>query len=626
MLDVFKTVVGTIKDIPWGQIKDFLRLLYSRQPVALLLAVGLLAVSVTLTTIYWRRSGEYEHIVRSTLEDQSVPTPQTYKGIDAFIMSNVPRGLDEALKKEALSTRFTPKVTSLLERFTAFASGQRPEALALRLIQDQQHRRVITNTTNTNGFLFLPVQILRTPTLLPVLQEANLDNDAIRAALGGDPELLRDVELAEFIAPQLKSFLGTSLSQGLGEGAGFSPASPHRYLQMTPRQVYFITKNGVLRIINSNEQPSVYEFQFPASTFFPSRPYFWPAFEEKRFTTKLPEEIPKLVGDYFYVSRPYMDLGGNGIVMTLVRGIQVAGLPQSAICLDLSFHQERSLSNTLTDRVQRLEGQTLTVTCKVPPTGTVDCANDDVLRSGAHNGVKSDLTIAMERFFQGKIESDQRSDVFGSIQRLNSPMSDSMHISVPIEETAAGETQVGRFLLFSLDLSAYRRRTSFLAFAASTTFGMMTVLLAYLWASLARRQREFEDAFSRVANVMCFAPTPYARLDSQDRIRDMNPAFVELLGFTPDELKRVKFEDLCSERSKEKYAKVQQKRQAGKPVEPYTLHLNTKSSGQIEVSVVSAAIPGDTLDSLPQTFGILLRDAIPLGGTLPFVVGRPRAQ
>ncbi len=302
-----------------------------------------------------------------------------------------------------------------------------------------------------------------------------------------------------------------------------------------------------------------------------------------------------------------MDLGGNGIVMTLTHGFEAPGIPRAVVAFDLAFLPERSLADVLERRVRRLGGHTVAARCAIPASGTVTCEADSPSTGQSNTEYDKRLTIEMQRFFQSKVEGADRSGVFGSIQRINSPAAFEMHIALPIGETAEALTQKGRFLLFSIDLSSFRWRTTLIAVAASACFGAMALLLTYLWGSLARRQREYEEAFRRVADVMAYSPTPYARISGSRMVLDVNKAFADLVGRSPDDLRGKDFTTMIATESIANWQTVQESRRKDQTVGPYELSLRTADDDVIKVTVVGAAIPAEIPDEPPQTFGILIK-------------------
>jgi PAS domain-containing protein len=174
--------------------------------------------------------------------------------------------------------------------------------------------------------------------------------------------------------------------------------------------------------------------------------------------------------------------------------------------------------------------------------------------------------------------------------------------------------QTVQLLLLDIDLNAYRDRTSLIAFCAATCFGVMTVLLAYMWGSNVMQRRELTVALEAVAEVMTCSPAPYLRLDSQDRIKDVSASFCALVGTAPTSenvaaVKLTTFRSYCADAlSQAEYDRVESKRRKGLSVEPYTLELRKKDQSTVRVRVHSAALPTEQA-GLPETFGILVEQS-----------------
>jgi len=237
------------------------------------------------------------------------------------------------------------------------------------------------------------------------------------------------------------------------------------------------------------------------------------------------------------------------------------------------------------------------------------------------DGAKGNLVSNLARFIGNRIENHERSEVFGNIQVMNprevgASKADTLQISVPIAEPKFDERSVSTtFLVIGLDLVKYRKKTTWIAFFAATAFGLMTVFLAFFWGATIRRNREYEQAFGRVAQVMYQSPTPYVRLDSNDFIKDLSLSFCEKLGLSKtkeshERLKKYTFRSLCADpESKKLYDGVQENRKNRGPVDPYPLKLRLPDdNGPIaSVIIVSADVPStEHRGTIPETFGILL--------------------
>jgi len=169
-----------------------------------------------------------------------------------------------------------------------------------------------------------------------------------------------------------------------------------------------------------------------------------------------------------------------------------------------------------------------------------------------------------------------------------------------------------KLLLVDVNLNTYREVTSLYAFGAATCFGLMTVLLAYMLGASVMRRGEFEAALERIADVMCFSPTPYLRLDANDMIRDASASFCTLLGFAPTKenmnaIRQTSLRSYCADAvSEAEYDRVADRRRLSLPVDPYILELRRKDKSTIRVRVHSAALPATETSTMPVTFGILV--------------------
>jgi PAS domain-containing protein len=626
MGEVLNRIIELVKGLPWDRIKNFLQLLVMQQPLALLVCVCLLATSLGLGYWYWDRSTNYENIFRDTLQANLESTPQNFKGLEAFIMSNVVPGVNTDLEKEEIHQKFHDLCVKLESQVSKFNYDNNDE-LGLQVAIGSNDGKILTDY-HENGFLFLPITILRN-TLSESDQETlaskeQVDRDKhyeiIAKALKDDKVLKRDIAFTKSLAYILQEYTAVQIAVQKKDNLATT------YLEEFPTQSYIITKNGINRIFS--QKPNAADFygsQFSATTFFPNRPYFWAAFQDKKHFGDPASLTPKekqTIGDYFYVTRPYMDLGGNGIVITLVRGLVIDGLIQAAICFDLPFKQGKSIQEALISRIETFEAVKVKAKCTIPK-GAGKGQHDCFPHTDEGNSIqqeKRELIGVMKSFITKKT----RAEVFGNIQVISSEednvAGNTLEISVPVAEPISideiiKDLQTGTVLLFKLNLFDYKRKTTFIALAAATAFGLMTLFLAYLWGSTIRRKREYEEAFDRVATVMYWSPTPYVRLNSKDQICDLSLSFCTMLGYNTQEqsiknLKSFKLEELLADKtSRQEYRRVQKLREEGGLVDPYPLKLKRCDGSLVSVTVVSADVPSTERDTLPETFGIFLDDS-----------------
>jgi hypothetical protein len=619
-------IIHFVRDlIPWEKIQDFLGRLYSHQPLALSAAILLLALSLGLGGYYMHRSSEYDEIVRNTLSSDMEATPQNFKGLEAFIFSTLKQTSDvdvsSELKREHLHSKFYEACEALQRRLDAYPA-EREKKIAevkVQVAKGKNEGKILTDTIKP-GFLFLPIHVLRTT--FPPEDLDKLKNDRIsdedkakifNPRLAGDTELKDDIALTGFIANELHKLAST-------------PIVEPNLLQISPAQVYIITKNGINRIFNIQlEDPELYYgTQFPATTFFPSRPYFWPTFlnedtednaKHKHYGNRImPAEDEKTVGKYFYVTRPYLDLAGNGIVITLTRGLYVNGKIQAVLCFDLPYVKVgNNVYGILQQGVYRYEGEIMPVVCDMSLGKEINCYKDTAIDGSGTSSSEGSLLNQIEQYIRNRSIPRERSEIAGNLQVLPGGQNlDSMHISVPIGAEILNNQQKAKLALINIDFIKYKTKTSFFAAAASVCFAAMIILLTYLWGATVRSKKEYQEAFSQVARVMYGSPTPYVRLDSKDQIVDCSLSFCEKLGYPPNansvsKMGKHKFGSLCAdEKSIKQYKTVQQARAKSDRVEPYPLNLRGKGDLIVPVMVSSAAVPSTSKGLFPETFGIIL--------------------
>jgi PAS domain-containing protein len=628
------SIFDFLKDlIPWAKIKIFLHQLYSHQPYALLGAGLLLIVSVGLGWVYWHRSSEYEEIVRNTLWSNMEATPQRYKGLEAFVFSTLKQTSDvdvsDELRREQLHSDFLNACSRLQSRLDDYWKHEQEltSQVRVRVAKGKNEGKILTDDIRP-GFLFLPVFLLR-PSFAssdidrlasPYLDE-NSKAQLIEPAIKADAELRKDIALTGFLAHELQELTTTAVIE---------PLSPKlkTLLKNTPTQVYVISKNGINRIFKSGpaDVESYYGTQFSATTFFPSRPYFWPAFlntetEDKNaphqhWNSALdPGSDERSVGKFFYVSRPYLDLAGNGIVVTLARGLLIEGKIQAVVCFDLPYiTSSNNVYDILRNQIIRYEGDIVPVVCDMTPGKDPECKKDSDIDNSPVKDSEKPLVDYIGQYIRNHSVPRERSEIAGNLQVFeDSAGAGAMHFSVPIEALFSGEQQKARLALVKLDFIEYQRKTSLFAAASSGSFALMIVWLTYLWGATVRSKKEYQEAFGEVAKVMYKSPTPYLRLDSHDKIVDCSLSFCKMLGYPADQdsvkqLQSHTFRSFCAdEKSVQRYKEVQNLRKENRPVDPYKLNLKGKDEIVVKVIVRSATVPAPSKGRFPETFGILLQ-------------------
>src|SRR5207248_3135416 len=92
--------------LPWKQSFDLLRHLAQVRKWVLITTFGLVILAIGLGWYYWTRSTRYERIIGTVLQRECMPTPQIYKGLDAFVVSSMGDNVDHEFAQRELSPDF----------------------------------------------------------------------------------------------------------------------------------------------------------------------------------------------------------------------------------------------------------------------------------------------------------------------------------------------------------------------------------------------------------------------------------------------------------------------------------------------------------------------------------------
>jgi len=415
----------------------------------------------------------------------------------------------------------------------------------------------------------------------------------------------------------------------------FVSANGHagKYLSAIPVQSYIVLSSGVMRAFVHDElyPTKYYGNQFPPTTFFPSRPYFWstlvdhPSFYSEvipstsylmdtesdpshkqmlqtllRTKNELGSDVT--VGEFFRISQPYLDLGGSGIVVTLTRGLIIDGVARAVICIDLRFDENNSVTHSFENAIGPLNPEVFEVNCSMGRgSQELECDEEKTLL-----GKREKLFHEVKNEF-----SRSSTDILGTLYRFDEGTE--IRLSVPLNRQIRPDgSQSITLMLASFDPTVYMKHNNWLAALASTSFGLLFSLFAYLWGSLEVTRAQYEEAFQRVDLVMEHSPTPYARLDNEDIVVVANESLRNMLdsnlGKSSSQKRTLK--SFCwDDISKKQYDEVEAKRRKNEQVvTPYPLTLTGRDGQPVKVEIYSAAIPSDS-GGLPNTFGILLQNS-----------------
>jgi PAS domain-containing protein len=626
------------KDL-WRILEPFLKRLweallslFQSYPARMALAATLFVAAIVSASFYVDRSQRYQEIVSGTVRSEMERTPQGFKVLEAFILSTVDRQLPEYIKTARLSTDFARQLDAL-DAELASPTKTAPAGLMLAkpdYVSAQKPQDIILTDNADTGFLFFPLNLLRADTALfhrgPGGSAPGDISRPLLDAVAHDGVIADDIELSRRLLPILQGFTLVPVLEK-------NPWLTSHSVDTNPAQIYYITKNGLNRIVNKTkpaEQRTVYRNMFRATTFFPSRPYFVEAF--RLFD---PGSLKGLSGETsrsFYVSQPYLDIGGFGVVVTLARPLRYPNHSDAALCFDLLVEVDNFVEFQLTRRLASFGAEAQYVKCDIGlgGLGDVKCLSD---RGGDYS-----LRQALENKLRQAMTAGALSSVAGDINILNdeAPRTDiaragvdsvftyplelvlgynarPISFAMPLREPRALTTDrlSLEFLVSSLNLERFSQITSLLGLSSAAFLMSAFFILILSFERETRKRRDFEDAFRLVETVMYGAGDAYCRLDSKDRIVDCNIAFCDLLQFPAeresiDRLKGQTFESQLSPRSKNTYHAIQAKRLKSEQVEPYTLFFLRRDGSEIETRITSGVLPGRRFRDLPSTFGIII--------------------
>jgi PAS domain-containing protein len=599
-------------EISWETVLNWLRVAWNtflqiarHHKIAAVLIVLFILGGALLILDSWEQAERAQTVLRETLDSEFEPRRQDYMGLEAFFLS-IPAlaKFQNNIKTSRLSHDFSTAVETFdqhfREQYDKFRSSPpKVSSLPLDLRVERKMKRgiIILSDASSDGYLFLPSGLLRFS--LSDQQENQLHEGTpvkqytfLSDALEKDQPLLTDIAVSQQVGTDLRQLINTSIWD-----EGYAPSS----VKVTPIQAFLISRNGVLRIVNSmaGDLHTYYRDHFRPDFFFPTSPYYSGAVEHYR--TNKPT-----VDSQFYVSKPYLDLGGFGTVVTL--SYAIPDEPGFVVGFDVQVIDSKVLAQQLAERVAELDGVSVIVECgegSSPTCSIVSGRQDqDVLRLDLQHSFETDARHA------------EISQIAGTIRVVGQPdPKGALEVSVPLSSPTTA-SQKYRFFAASFNLAASLKRRLWESFAGFLLVGSAILLLTMVTIDILRNKTEVEEAkaevhnaLERVAKMMASAQTPYVRLDSDDHIVDANPALASLLGLgsNPERLRGVIFGTLCWDQpSRDKYESVERDRVAGREVRPYEINLSFEGSPVRRVMIHSAAVPPRNVGTLPETFGILV--------------------
>lgn len=542
-----------------------------------------------------------EELIYRALGTRMEDINQPNAGLQAALLAEFDRGLDTFLGQAKVKQSF---VTSYQRLITQLHSDVVPKADVV--VKPSESGPITDRYFSESGgnmgssFLFLPAFLMRGRDVLKTTSDPAFT----------DTELLRGLELDQSLTwdVQHTRTAGADICD-LNNTVVFEPPSSYEagttWVNSTPVQSYLITSSGVLRICEAKQasQERYYEPRFKATTFFPERNYFISTVENTRALSS-----GQPLDQAFYVRRPYIDLGGNGVVISLCKELSLRRPSDSALCMDFAIGENaptttgapKAISDKLSERIIQLGGRPEIIHCNVTPPVAPGQKSSWTCKdqSGhAYSNIENKATNDYKR---------DLSELFGKINTSYPAPSGNLRFTVPLANT--GESS-GDLLFAQLDITPVRHRSTWEAILFGISLFCFVSSVALLIGDYGLRLKETHAALDQVGVVMSHVPVAYCRVDSDHRFVDWNVEFEHMVESDAD-LRKQDFKMYVTSSGLKQYEAEVAKRIAGESSE-YDLEMKSTKGRSFEVRVFGAPVPEprSSKGKKPQTFAVLIRKA-----------------
>jgi PAS domain-containing protein len=612
--------ITSIESLGWNVVGKFYALFTKLwTPVQLLLAVAGLSVAIYYGSQLKLSLLNTQENMAKALASQVEPTRDAGQGSVAFLFRNMGDEWTkvEHLNKEELTLmlqdmkekirevtekQLTEEGAGAAERRSGGRQTARsktspaPPSDSAKIIRDLGLKAITTSsgggeagaTANTaivgtlkEYYLMVPVTALHGKTLK---ESPSILADPARLAelLDDNPETKSQMRIAAEIVPLMRR-----AEQASGD-------------QLTIVQTYFITESNVfvIREAGVENQGEYYAGQFHPYTQQLDRPYVWGVLNSK------PGRITPTPFDY--VTKPYLDLGGNGFVVTFSKKFELPNHRFGVLCVDAKLPDSITdeIKKNMEDMGGKVSGFWWSESKGIEP--------EDSQRSPAEFS-----------WFNVKLkESGQaRSVVLGGITfapvesteaRAKGEGGNVVKFTVPVtsREDKPGQKRT-RLLLVDFDSTTILKQltTNLLLFT-----GGIILVIAVTWSlfwDYTRLKQEMSNVLKNLSKVMRRASTPFLWLDEENGFIDVNDSFLKLMECgNLEELKKHSptFRGLITAETQPTYDEVLACSGRGKETGEYEIDILTKSGKVLHARAHGERIPYPTLwrRGLPHRFGVLV--------------------
>jgi PAS domain-containing protein len=379
--------------------------------------------------------------------------------------------------------------------------------------------------------------------------------------------------------------------------------------------VYIISATGALRDFNKGGSA---DNSFVAHRFFPERPYFWPTVENK---TEMKCPIP-----FTFCTRPYVDLGGHGIVVTMCKALGSSQeISDTVLCADLNYSHKNTVA-TISDEILPFRtGYPRTIGCHysytLPQTNHPGEAKCD-------NSTSDEDAESIESALNAVAQDHRTEEMLGGIYKITAGpqfqntatfrkiikrlyglpyVGKLLHNFLPLDTDTAFDFTVPLEVTRQADGGVEKEDVSFLLCSVDFEYPTLwlilsvvggTICVAGLFLSLFYSFQARRKAFAFIASlteVMEASPAPFLHLSEDGKMLGSNAAFRHLVDLDGATLTQTTFFSILDDASQARYQIVSKYRREKLLTRPYEITLKSRS-GQACKAVVS----GSALD-MPRT-------------------------
>jgi len=540
--------------------------------------------------------GEIAKLVDKQRAEVEKPREQKPSASDAEENRRVELEVEEVkrLVKAVIATEPSdPKSTptpSLTPTPTPIYSIAVPNPLRLQVINDPSIKTKDAPTSQAiiagdkDFFLFLPATALRRKGLNYVPLYEN-DPKGLKEALTHNPDIVLDLTLAAQLVNQMKEL-------DLQELDG-RPVI----------QAYFITESGLM-LIRSNGKPdqrSFYEKLFHKYYNFTDRAYFWEAVSELK---KKPDEETNPPYQLHYISEPYIDLGGHGLVKTYSKAFKLPNRRYGVLCLDA---REDRLRGEVESRLQALQ-----------PDDSTKTYQGATLNINEEGGIIGELPKDFQWFADrlGREKANQ-AGLLGRIVSQDSPNEQILRYTIPWKTTMTdNKSRNVELMLVSIDLNRFWSKQTWRIVYMCVGFMVFLAVTLNIFQDYLLLKKEISELAKTVDRVMTYATNPYVRLNSDNEFEKVNDSFLDLLEYNsePDLINegtssRRTFRSLLDPDSDRAYTHILKTSTSGVPATEYSITLLKRGGrGKVRALVYGESIdfPEIRKEKYPHRFGIVL--------------------